>query len=338
MKGPAVSVLLPFHDGRLHLGHALKSLARQSMRDFEVVMVDDGSTDDSPSIARSFAKRDRRFRLVRSGRVGLAGALNRGLEVCRASLVCRMDSDDYSLAPRVERQFLFMEAHPELTLSGCLVKIFPGSALKGGYRSYLRWLNSLVTHEDVARDIFVESPFAHPSVMFKKDHVTELGGYRDLDGPEDYDLWLRLFLAGRRMAKVPEVLLLWREWAGRLSRNSPRYRTVKFWRLKGPYLASLLKERGLDGREILVWGRRYAGRLAKELMGRGVEVSGFITIDPERVGRTRLGLPVFSPDVLGSKRGAFVISAVSTRGARSDIRKILNRFGLRETLDFLVAG
>jgi hypothetical protein len=231
-----------------------------------------------------------------------------------------------------------MEANKDLTLAGCLVKPFPKKAVGRGLERYIQWQNSLVSHGDIAREIFVESPFAHPSVMFVKEHVEMEGGYRDLDGPEDYDLWLRLFAAGRKMAKVPEVLLLWREREKRLTRTDPRYATSKFWRLKGPFLARHLRAAGLDGREILVWGRRYAGRLAKALIEKGVRISGFITIDPKRVGRTRIGLPVYGPEVLESKRRAFVISAVSTRGARSDIRGMLERAGFRETTDFLVAG
>jgi hypothetical protein len=249
-----------------------------------------------------------------------------------------MDADDYSPAPRVERQYLFLEAERDLTLAGCLVKPFPKKAVGRGLTRYIEWQNSLVSREDIAREIFVESPFAHPSVMFVKEHVEIEGGYRELDGPEDYDLWLRLNAAGRSMAKVPEVLLLWREREARLTRTDPRYATSKFWRLKGPLLAEHLKAAGLDQREILIWGRRYAGRLAKALIAEGVEVCGFITIDPKRVGRTRIGLPVYGPDVLRERNGAFIISAVSTRGARSDIRGMLEDAGFRETIDFLVAG
>src|SRR3990172_3586333 len=104
------------------------------------------------------------------------------------------------------------------------------------FRLYLDWLNSLVSDADIRREIFVESPLAHPSVVFLRRWVEQVGGYQDHGWPEDYDLWLRLYLAGANFAKVPEVLLYWRESPERLTRRDGRYALENFLRAKAHYL------------------------------------------------------------------------------------------------------
>jgi GT2 family glycosyltransferase len=222
---------------------------------------------------------------------------------------------------------------------GCLVKGFPGRALREGYHHYLAWVNGLVEPDDIVREIFVESPLVHPSVVMRRHMVERLGGYREFDGPEDYDLWLRFFMEGIPMAKVPKVLFFWRERGDRLSRTDPRYHRSRFWEVKAGYLSSYLARRAdLKGRPLLVWGQRLAGRLARRLMKDGIALAGFININRHRQGGTRLGLPIYPPQILSQTPGAFVICGVSTRGARGDIRRLCRALDLEEGKDYLMAG
>jgi glycosyltransferase involved in cell wall biosynthesis len=214
------------------LDRAIVSMLGQTLSDIELIVVDDGSTDDSLARLERWAKRDPRVVVIRQVHGGIVQALNAGLAACRAPTIARMDADDRSHPERLASQMRWLEARPEVAVLGCKVEGYPAGQVREGFRMYLEWLNSLVTPEEIDRQIYVESPMAHPSVMMRRDWVEKVGGYEDHGWPEDYDLWLRLHLAGARFAKVPEVLLWWREHPRRLTRTDSRYSVENFLRAK----------------------------------------------------------------------------------------------------------
>ncbi|MBW2734763.1 MAG: glycosyltransferase [Deltaproteobacteria bacterium] len=336
-KPPEVSVLLPVRDGAATLAAALESLASQSHREHEVIVVDDGSQDESIDIVKGFAQRDPRVRLVEPGAVGLVAALNIAAQEARAPILARMDADDICMPYRLRRQLSWLRRRPELTVVGSLVETFGSAADNAGWQRYIKWLNSCRDEERIARELLVESPLAHPSVMMRRGPFESVGGYRDFDGPEDYDLWLRLARAGARFAKVPVVLLRWRDHAQRLTRMDSRYRPEAFLALKIEHLlAGPLKERA---RPLLLWGAgRDGGRFGRALLARGVAIEAFIDIDPRRIGNTRHGRPVVAPNDITDFEHPMVLVVVPVAGARKLIRGRLTLRGLREGRDYWVCA
>lgn len=337
---PAVSVLMPCYNAEGTLDEALKSLEWQTFHDFEVVAVDDGSGDQTLGILNEWAGRDARFRVISIPHGGICAALNTGLEACRAGIIARMDADDRSHPRRLALQTAFLEEHKELAVVGCRVAGFPEDQVRAGFRLYIDWLNSLISDAGIRREIFVESPIPHPSAVFHKAWLVKVGGYQDRGWPEDYDLWLRLYLAGARFGKTPEVLLDWREYPGRLTRSDSRYSLENFLRAKAHYL-----RRGpAAGRDaVIVWGAGMMGRrLSKHLAREGCPLAAFVDIDPKKIGRTRRGLPVIAPgDLPGWWRrfsNPLLLAAVGARGARALIRERLERLGLREGQDWWSAA
>ncbi len=158
-----------------------------------------------------------------------------------------------------------------------------------------------------------------PSVTFRREVLLRAGGYQDYGWPEDYDLFLRLYLAGVRFAKLPEVLVEWREHPDRLTRTDSRYSLENFLRLKAHYLAL----GPLAGRDaVVMWGAGMVGRrLGKQLVRLGVPVEAYIDIDPRKIGSTRHGRPVLPPEALPEWWGRFknpaLLAAVGSRGARA---------------------
>jgi glycosyltransferase involved in cell wall biosynthesis len=334
MSRPRVSVVLPVHDGACHLEACLESLRRQSFADFEVVAINDGSLDGTGPLLDAWAGRDPRIRPVHLSRSGLVCALNIGFALCRSELIARMDADDLSHSRRLEEQVRILEEDPGIGVVSCLVKHFPESQVGEGLRLYERWLNSLVEHEAIARERFVESPVAHPSVMMRRRLVLEAGGYRDCGWPEDYDLWLRLLEGGVRFAKAPHCLLLWREHEGRLNRRHRRYQVSCFLACKAEHLVAGPLA---SGRTVIVWGAGKTGRrLSRELLARGVKLAGFVDIDPRKIGVRVRGRPVVAPDELLALRGTdtVVLAAVAARGARELIRERLSTMGMNEGHDY----
>jgi len=334
---PVVSVVVPVHNADSTLSSALESILSQTRRDFELIAIDDGSTDGTARLLADFARRDSRVRLLQPGRVGLVGALNEGLSAARGQYVARFDADDFAHPDRLAEQTAYLEAHPEIAVVGSLVECFSEDAEVGeGFRVYEAWINSLVDPDAIAREIFVESPLVHPSVTFRRDTVCDAGGYRDTPWPEDYELWLRLHTAGCRFAKVPRVLHRWREHESRLTRTDPRYSVENFLRVKAHYL-----RRGPlagDPRAV-IWGAgQFGRRISKHLQSEGVDLLAFVDIDPKKIGNTRRGAPIVSPDallsVLSQHGDPLVLAAVPSRGARDLIRQRLAAIGLVEGVGF----
>ena len=335
MSDPLVSVLLPVFDAEATLSEALTSLEAQSFEDFEIVAVDDGSGDRGPEILA--ACRDPRLRVLPGPHQGLVRALNRGLSQCRGQYIARMDADDIADPRRLEQQVRVLDEHPETSVVSCLVRTFPRQSVGEGFRIYEDWLNRLVTHEDICREIYIESPIPHPSAVVRRDEITALGGYEEHGWPEDYDLWLRYFTAGSRFAKVPEVLLSWREHPGRLTHTDSRYSVENFLRAKAHYLVrGPLAHRG----DLFVWGAGKTGRrLSKHLIRQGCTPTTFIDIAPHRIGGTLRGVPIIAveelPNLWARSRQPFLLAAVASRGARSSIRRHLEEIGLTEGEDYL---
>jgi len=334
MAIPAVSILLPVRNAEHWLGDCLTSLQRQTLADFEVVAVDDGSTDASGTILDDRAASDSRVRVLHQEPLGLVPALNHGLRECRAPLVARMDADDISHPRRLELQANLLAALPGVGVASCLVRHFPRSAVAGGFRLYEAWLNSLVDHGAMARERFVESPLAHPSAMVRREHLVDAGGWRDLGWPEDYDLWLRLFSRGVGFAKVERPLFFWREHRVRLTRTHASYSVPNFLRCKAHHLV-----RGplAESRRIVLWGAGQTGRrLAKHLLEEGAAIDAVVDIDPAKVGRTMRGLPIIPADDLPTRldEDTVVLAAVASRGARSLIRDRLTALELVEGKTF----
>ncbi len=331
-----VSVLMPCYNAAGTLRQALESLAQQTFADFELIAVNDGSTDGTLEILQDWASGDKRLRLIGQDHEGIVGALNAGLKACQAAYIARMDADDLSHPERLARQVAFLEEHPETAVVGCRVRGYPPGEVREGFSIYLNWQNSLLTDDDIRREMFVESPLAHPSVMMRKNWLMQVGGYQERGWPEDYDLWLRLYQAEAGFAKLPEVLLDWREHEQRLTRQDSRYSLENFLRVKAHYLV-----RGplLARESVLIWGAGMIGRrLSKHLQRQGAPLSAFVDVDPGKIGRTSRGLPILPPEDLPvwwqKSTKSVVLSAVGARGARQLIREQLTRFGLEEGRDW----
>jgi glycosyltransferase involved in cell wall biosynthesis len=330
---PRVSVLLPVRNAASTIAEAISSISRQTLRELEVVVVDDGSTDRTPLILDGLARADPRLRILRQGPCGLVPALNTAARAARSQYLARMDADDVSHARRLALQLRRLERDHRLGAVGCLVRSFGNTPQSDGWSRYEQWLNSSRTPVAIGRDIYIESPLAHPSVVMRQAAFEAVGGYRDLDAPEDYDLWLRMARAGWQFAKVASVLLHWRDHASRLTRVDPRYRLEAFTRLKAHHLArGPLAE---TDRPLWIWGAgRYGRQLARALESEAVSAEAFVDIDPAKIGRQRRGHPVVNVAELARHPEAVVIAAVPVRGARALIRRRLNQMGRREGLDY----
>ncbi len=340
---PRVSVILPVRDAQATLPRAVASVQAQTLPEWELVAIDDGSRDGSGEWLEQVARTEPRLRVLRQPARGIVAALNAGLAAARAPLIARMDADDACHPARLEAQAAALAEEPGLGLVGCLVEFGGTRERAEGYALHVDWLNGLLAPEAIALHRFVESPLAHPSVMFRRTVVEAFGGYREGDFPEDYELWLRWLDAGVRMAKVPRVLLTWNDPPGRLSRTAARYSPEAFFRTKAPWIARELARvnAGKRARPVWVWGAgRPTRQRAAPLVAQGVAIAGYIDVDAKKAtpalgGR---GAPVVTPERVPSPEEGFVLGYVASRGARDLIRSALLARRYREGADFLLCA
>ena len=322
MTSPAISIVMPVKNAAQTLEETLESIEAQTFREFELIIIDDFSEDETLQLVKRWATRDGRFRWSPAESPGLVPSLNQALSEARAPLIARMDGDDLMLPTRLEKQRALFESDDTLGVVSCGVESFGENGIGEGFRLYDDWLNGLVSHQAMFDARFIESPLAHPSAMVRRSILLEIDGYREMGWPEDYDLWLRLFAKGVRFQKVPEVLLRWRDQPHRTSRVHHAYHPKAFQDCKISHLISgPLQSR----RQIGIWGAgHWGGRLGRALMNEGYEVKFFVDIDPKKIGGTRHGMPIIASEGLTPDEETPLLISVGRRGARGLIEAFLH--------------
>jgi glycosyltransferase involved in cell wall biosynthesis len=321
----SVSIVLPYRDAEDTLEECIHSIHTQELKDWELLAVNDNSLDGSQSLISSFAAQDHRIKPIQSAQEGLVSALNLGVKHSSSSLIARMDADDRILPERLSSQVDFMDRNPETGLVSCKVEHYsPLANDTRGYAKYVQWTNEQLSHEQISLNRFVESPLAHPSVLFRKKLFDQYGGYGDGEYPEDYELWLRFLSAGVQMNKLDQVLLQWRDHPSRLSRQSERYSKDAFQRTKARYLRSWLVENIRPGIEIKAWGAgKVARKQAEHLARNGLEIEEFFDVDPRKIGNPRPGLKVFPVEDIPEPGKIFLLILAGARSARGKITRFL---------------
>ncbi len=202
---PLISIVMPAHNAQKYIGKAIESILNQTFKKFELIIVNDASTDKTPSIIRPYARKDKRIVIVSNRQnLDIAGSLNKGIEIARSEIIARMDADDISLPNRLEVQYKAINKSKKIAIVGANIVVMDNKEKDISARNYPE--NS----KDLKKCFFKYSPFAHPVVMFRKKIFDEVGGYDPVYSPtEDLDLWFRMGMR-YQFKSVPQLLLRYR--------------------------------------------------------------------------------------------------------------------------------
>lgn len=209
-----VSIVMPVYNGEKYLKIAIDSILNQSFKDFEFIIIDDGSSDKSTEIIRLY--NDERIVFIKNTiNMGLIFSLNLGLESAKGKYIARMDQDDKSYLNRIEEQVKYMDEHPEIILTSTNARLFNESGF-----SYL--LKKKITLEKLKTNLLFSNCIVHPSVMLRKDYLKDYNLNYDLEykGIEDYGLWLKMSIQNAKLAIIPKVLLDYRINIGSITTNN----------------------------------------------------------------------------------------------------------------------
>jgi glycosyltransferase involved in cell wall biosynthesis len=213
---PRVSVVLAVFNGVDYIAEAINSILTQTFQDFELLVIDDGSTDGTRALLAPLAAHDRRLIVQAEPHRGLVGSLNHGIGIARGSLIARMDADDVALPGRFAAQVAYLDAHPDCVVVGTSILKVNADGQTAAKKSLSRW--RLPTFDPMAFPPQIGG-VAHPTAMIRASALAKVGGYRPhFYNAEDRDLWARLWTIGR-VHQLPDVALRYRVHAGSVTRQ-----------------------------------------------------------------------------------------------------------------------
>jgi glycosyltransferase involved in cell wall biosynthesis len=315
-----ISILIPFRNAAKYLPVCLDSIRAQSETNWQVIAVDDGSTDESAQILATYAKNDARFVLLTNSGSGIIEALRLAYAKSHGELITRMDADDIMAPDKLALlKDTLMQSGPGFVATG-LVSIFSEATLGTGYQRYERWLNDIHISGTGYQQIYKECVLPSPCWMLWREDLEKVGAFDSDVYPEDYDLCFRLYKNKIRILPVQQVLHFWRDYPERTSRTDPRLADQSFMALK---LDRFLELEVQPHHKITIWGAADKGKqLAKLLIAKGVDFD-WVCDNLKKEGQTIYQKKILSYKTVVDSRTSLVIVAVVQDGAKDTITQYL---------------
>ncbi|MCO4783023.1 MAG: glycosyltransferase family 2 protein [Candidatus Cloacimonetes bacterium] len=327
-----VSIVMPFKNTSQYLRACIESITNQNHINFELLAVDDHSTDNSFDLVASYAAKDSRVKVFKNPGRGILQGLDYIYSKCTGNFITRMDSDDLMPANKLFELKSILESSTEKTVATGLVKYFCDEHdVFDGFTRYQNWLNDLSKTSTHYQDIYTECPVASPCWMMYKADYDSIGAYSVHHYPEDYDLFYRWYEAGFKIKASHQILHLWRDHSTRASRTDPNYLDQCFFKIKLNYFKKL---HYCDQSPLVVWGAGPKGKkLVKELQSQGFSLR-WICDNPKKIGQNIYGIQLENIEVLSEINKPTILLAVSQKHSKTGINNTLDRYNLEINKDF----
>ncbi len=318
-----VSIIIPFKNPGKYFKPCLESIKNQSYQHFEVLMIDDHSDKEDVEVAKMAQMKDERFQLHRSNGLGIISALQTGLDLAKGDLISRMDADDLMTKDKIELMHSALQKLNQKSVCTAFVSYFSSEKeIQDGFKKYENWLNKLTAEESNFTQIYKECTIPSPCWMAKKIDIENIGGFKSLSYPEDYDLAFKMFYSKFKIVSVKKVLHYWRDHPNRISRTSETYKMENFTPLKIKYLL----ENEIKREQVILWGAGKKGkRIAKQLLEKKVPFD-WITENPNKKGKSIYGKFVQDLSRLKNKNQKVIICAISQKGFEIPSNSNFNRY------------
>lgn len=334
-RKPTISVILPFYNAESTLDRAISSIYLQDFDDFECILIDNNSSDNSLTIASDWQLKDCRFKVIKEITQGVMFASNRGFNVAQGKYLARMDADDRAYPERLRLQVSFLNAHQEFGAVAGLVEHVGDPDTTKGFKRFVEWSNSLRSYAEIYNRRFIEAPIVNPTAMWRREIMEKFGGYRSGDFPEDYEMWLRWLDHGVKICKIPKVVLDWHDSEGRLTRTNSIYSDRSFYEIKSKYLAKWLSENNPFFPYVYIWGAsRISRRRARILSQHGVVIKTYIDTKKSR----QLENEVIYFEDLPMAGKCFILTYIRQMDNRERIQEFLETRGYNEGTNYLLVS
>lgn len=282
-----VSIIMPVKNAGKFLEECLESILNQDFITWELIAINDNSTDNSAQLLKAYQSKDSRIKYFENSGNGIIEALRLAFEKSKGSYITRMDADDIMSPERLTELIDALNASNEPSVSTGLVQYFSENELGDGYKRYQDWLNALTKEGANFQEIYKECVIPSPCWMLKRATLVDIGAFESNRYPEDYDLCFRMYAAGLKVLGVNKILHHWRDYGERASRNDANYADNRFLALKLQYFIEL--EYNKNG-NLFIWG---AGRKGKEVAQYFIDnniVFEWYCDNPKKIGKDIYGV------------------------------------------------
>lgn len=322
MQNVLVSIIIPFKNTEKYLPACLDSILGQTYSNWEVIAVNDSSTDASLDLVSQYAKNDIRIKVLQNSGNGIIPALRMAYSHCSGKYISRMDSDDIMLPQRLQVMIHSLQTHGQGHLAIGQVEYFSENGIGDGYRKYEIWLNSLTKTGANFREIYKECVIPSPCWMVSRTDFENCGGFDSDTYPEDYDLAFRFYQNGLKVIPCEEVLHRWRDYDFRASRTSEHYAQNYFSDIKLHYFLKLEYE---PSRPMVIWGAGKKGKaIAQKLGAKNIEFI-WLCDNPKKIGTKIYGQSLYHFTKLSTLNKPQSIITVANEKEQNDIIIYLNQ-------------
>lgn len=331
MPQPLISILTPFKNSSAFLSPYLESILDQTYSDWELIIVDDHSTDDSYNLVAAFAQKDARIKLLRTNGQGIIDALKLAFKNSSGYYITRMDSDDLMAPKKLELMRHDLKTHGKGHVALGLVKYFCEGQLGDGYQRYEEWLNGLTKSGTNYTDIYKECVIPSPCWMVSRDDLMACGAFERNIYPEDYDLAFRFYKQGLKCIPSDQVLHYWRDYSNRTSRTDDHYSDNHFLKLKVHYFLELDFD---SKRPLVLWGAGFKGKFCAKLLKMNKVPFIWICNNPKKIGKHIYKVKLHPISTLSKLHQPQVIVTVANKKSQKHITAILENHQLTKAKDF----
>ena len=331
MQKPLISILTPFKNTAKFLPECLESICQQTYTNWELIIVDDGSTDQSFNIVSTFAENDSRIQLHKNTSHGIIEALRLAFDYSKGEYITRMDSDDIMCPKKLEvliNQLLSFGRHH---IAIGLVHYFNENGIKEGYKNYEAWLNYLTLNGNNYSEIYKECVIPSPNWMIHKEDLITCGAFTPNRYPEDYDLAFRFYK--EKIACIPcnKVIHLWRDYKTRTSRIHEHYAENHFIDLKLHYFLQLNYD---ITRPLVVWGAGKKGKIiAKKIIENNIQFK-WICDNPKKIGKHIYEQELYNINYLENLDQPQSIITVANKEAQKEITTYFSKLRMTPMADY----
>jgi len=332
MENPLVSILIPFKNTETFIADCLQSIRAQTYTNWELIIIDDGSTDTSSSIVKSFALQDNRISLFKNYGNGIIDALKLAFKESSGMFITRMDSDDVMRKNKLEVLASSLITYGNGHVALGLVNYFSAEGIKDGYKKYESWLNSLTKKGTNFSEIYKECVIPSPCWMLHREDLIACNAFDSSRYPEDYDLAFRFYKQSFKCIPCNVVLHDWRDYSYRTSRTDKHYAENHFIPLKLDYFLELDYN---TEKTLIVWGAGNKGKyIAKLLIEKNI-VFEWICDNPRKIGKDIYGKILKPFDDLKTLQNTQSIISVANKKEQLEIRDYLSKLQLKSLKDYV---
>lgn len=282
MQQPLISILIPFKNTELFLGECLDSIINQTYSNWELLIIDDNSTDNSYSLVESYTKKNTRIKLFKNEGSGIINALKLAFSKSKGTYITRMDSDDIMPNIKLETLLKNLQQHGKRYIATGLVSYFSAEGISDGYRKYETWLNKLTSKGTNYSEIYKECVIPSPCWMISREDLLNIDAFNPTRYPEDYDLTFRFYQANYKIIPCNQTLHFWRDYGTRASRTDSNYAENSFIDIKLYYFLKLDYNKK---QPLVIWGAGNKGKaITKKLNALNIPFY-WICDNPKKIGK-----------------------------------------------------